>query len=404
MTTSVLVSEPACPGPRRHEEAPAPTVSALLVEQRQFDTIPRESWDRLAAANPWSTPFSEWPFQRAWWDAFGANAHEQTLVVTGTSSGDIVAIVPLMHRHEVEPTDVETHTTMRLGGELLTPVPATAKAIFFGASYHADYATILAAPENLIAVAEAVAEHLATAAQPGDEHPSPWDVVDLRRLRCGDPTADALANAFGRREMSEGWTLNVEREDVCPVVTLEPGIYFEGYLGTLGKKNRHEIRRKLRRAEAVGDIHLTDSTDPLADLDVFIDLHQRKWGDAGLFPPTPGGDASRRFVRRLFEEHGPDGSIRLAFLTIGGRRIATGIHFRTSDGYLYYNAGVDPDARDLSPGVVMIAAYIQRAIDEGCRRLDFLRGNEPYKYEWGAVDEPVQRILVRRDASRLGAD
>ena len=31
------------------------------------------------------------------------------------------------------------------------------------------------------------------------------------------------------------------------------------------------------------------------------------------------------------------------------------------------------------------------------RRFDFLRGNEPYKYEWGAVDEPIQRLLVRRD-------
>jgi CelD/BcsL family acetyltransferase involved in cellulose biosynthesis len=28
--------------------------------------------------------------------------------------------------------------------------------------------------------------------------------------------------------------------------------------------------------------------------------------------------------------------------------------------------------------------------------MDFLRGNEPYKYEWGARDEPIQRLLVRR--------
>jgi CelD/BcsL family acetyltransferase involved in cellulose biosynthesis len=108
-------------------------------------------------------------------------------------------------------------------------------------------------------------------------------------------------------------------------------------------------------------------------------------------------------VRRLFEEHGPDGPLRLAFLTVGERRIAAGIHFRTSNGFLYYNAGVDPDAKELSPGVVMIAAYIQRAIAEGCSRLDFLRGNEPYKYIWGAVDEPIQRLLVRRDESALGA-
>jgi CelD/BcsL family acetyltransferase involved in cellulose biosynthesis len=239
---------------------------------------------------------------------------------------------------------------------------------------------------------------------PDDEHPKPWDVVDLRRLRCGDPAADALATAFGRREMSAGWTLNVEREDVCPVVNLEPGIDFDGYLATLGKKSRHEIRRKLRRAEALGEVQLTDSTNPLVDLDVFIDLHQRKWGDAGLFPPTPGGAASRHFVRRLFEEHGQDGALRLAFLTVGERRIAAGVHFRTTEGLLYYNAGVDPDARDLSPGVVMVAAYVQRAIAEGCRRLDFLRGNEPYKYDWGAIDEPIQRILVRRDAPPPGAD
>ena len=319
------------------------------------------------------------------------------------ASGSTVAIVPLMHRHEVEPTDAETHTTMRHGnaGNLTTVAP-TAKAVFFGASYHADYATVLAAPDLLPAVSEAVVEYLAAKAAPDDPHPEPWDVVDLRRLRCGDPAADALAVAFGEREMSEGWTLNVEREDVCPVVHLPAGIDFDGYLAMLGKKDRHEVRRKIRRAEGHGEIRLTDSADSLGELDAFIDLHQRRWGDDGLFSPTPGGDRSRLFFRRLFEEHGPDGPLRLAFLTVGERRIAAGIHFRTADGYLYYNAGVDPDARDLSPGVIMVAAYVQRAIAEGCRRLDFLRGDEPYKYEWGATDEPIQRLLVRRDSAEEG--
>jgi CelD/BcsL family acetyltransferase involved in cellulose biosynthesis len=42
------------------------------------------------------------------------------------------------------------------------------------------------------------------------------------------------------------------------------------------------------------------------------------------------------------------------------------------------------------------------AIELGKSRFDFLRGNEPYKYEWGAVDEPIQRLLVRRDVARAG--
>ena len=47
-------------------------------------------------------------------------------------------------------------------------------------------------------------------------------------------------------------------------------------------------------------------------------------------------------------------------------------------------------------GVVLLAKFLERAIEQGCNRLDLLRGDEPYKYEWGAVDEPIQRILVRR--------
>ncbi len=39
---------------------------------------------------------------------------------------------------------------------------------------------------------------------------------------------------------------------------------------------------------------------------------------------------------------------------------------------------------------------IERALAAGVGRFDFLRGDESYKYEWGAVDEPIQRLLVRR--------
>jgi CelD/BcsL family acetyltransferase involved in cellulose biosynthesis len=280
---------------------------------------------------------------------------------------------------------------MRHGADMeLTAVSPSATGIFFGASYHADYATILTDPRDVPAVCAAMAAYLAG----GGAHR--WDVVDLRRLRCGDPVADELAAALGAREMAAGWTLNVEREDVCPVVTLPEGADIESWLGSLGKKERHEIRRKVRRAEAVGDVRLADSDDPLADLETFIDLHQKRWGDDGLFPPTRGGEQSRVLFRRMFELFGPTGPLRLAFLTVGGRRIAAGIHFETPGGYLYYNAGVDPDARGLSPGVVMTYAYVVRALASGKRRLDFLRGDEPYKYEWGAVDEPIQRLLVRR--------
>ncbi len=398
MTPSTIDAEPACPGTLTESMALPPRGAgpAFHAERRRVADIPRATWDALAARTPWATPFSGWAFQRAWWDAYGDNAHDETLIVCSDGPTEApIAIVPLMHRHEVEPGDALTHTTIRHGRTLeLTPVEPTATAVFFGASYHADYATILADPADLPVVAEAVADHLADTT---GRHP--WDVVDLRRLKCGDPASDALAAAFGAREMAEGWTLNVEREDVCPVVTLPEHADMDAYLATLGKKQRHEIRRKVRRAEGVGEVRLRDSADPLADLEAFIHLHQKRWTILGLFPDTPGGEQSRTFARRLFELNGPDGALRLTFLTVGERQVAAGIHFETEDGYLWYNAGIDPDARELSPGVLMVYSYVQRALAAGKRRIDFLRGDEPYKYDWGAVDEPIQRILVRtRDA------
>jgi CelD/BcsL family acetyltransferase involved in cellulose biosynthesis len=408
VTTRAPDAEPACPTTvASPQEQPTPNRTDLRVEACAFDAIPRAAWDALAARNPWSTPFSSWAFHRAWWDAYGANAHDQTLIVRGPGSsdavsGDAVAIVPLMHRHAVEPTDADNASKIRHADEnRITTVEPTAKVVFFGASYHADYATVLGAPDDLPGVADAVARHLADpdAGHPG--HPEPWDAIDLRRLRCGDPAGDALADAFRSRGRAEAWTVDVEREDVCPVVRLPEGGDFDAYLSGLDKKARHEIRRKLRRAEAAGELRLTRSPDPLADLETFIELHQSKWGADGLFPPTAGGDASRVFLRRLFEEVGPDGPVELSFLTAGDRRIGSGIFVEDGDRLMFYNAGIDPAAYDLSPGVVLAAEGIRSAIERGMRRFDFLRGNERYKYEWGSVDEPIQRILVRRSATAV---
>jgi CelD/BcsL family acetyltransferase involved in cellulose biosynthesis len=249
------------------------------------------------------------------------------------------------------------------------------------------------------------ADRIRPAAEGDPGHPDRWAAVDLRRLRAADPATDALATAFGAHEIAEGWTLNVEREDVCPVIRLPEHGDLDTFLSSLGKKQRHEIRRKVRRAEAAGEIDLVESTDPVAELDAFIELHQARWGERGLFPANHGGDQSRVFVRRLFELFAPNPpaaeghSVHLSFLTVGGRRIGAAIHFETPGSLLYYNAGIDPDARELSPGVVLLERLVRRAMELGKCRVDLLRGDEAYKYEWGATDEPVQRILVRRTAA-----
>src|ERR1035437_9677378 len=197
----------------------ATTGARLGAQRRPFGGIPAATWDALADSTPWASPFSRHCVLRAWWDAYGATAHDQTLVIVDEAAPEtLVGIVPLMHRHELEPGDVAARTTLRhQAGPPLRAVPESATAVFFGASYHADYPPVLAAPTDLAAVCEAAVGYLAA-----EDH-SRWDVVDLRRLRAGDPSTNALANAFESAAPGAGWVVTREQEDVCPVVTLAPG-------------------------------------------------------------------------------------------------------------------------------------------------------------------------------------
>ncbi len=308
------------------------------------------------------------------------------------------AIVPLMHRHEVEPEDLLTRTVLRErdGGKSCRSVSPDAKAIFYGASYHADYATILAAAADVPLVVEAVARAFVAApdATHGDQ---PWDVVDLRRMRSLDPVLPALQRALGKADAA--WEVIREQEDVCPVITATSGDWDE-YLAGLDKSDRHEIRRKLRRASVIGDLSIDISPPTDEVIDLFIDLHTRRFGDDGLFPAGTGGDRSRYFIHRLaeLERESEDGQLHVGVVHCGQRVVWSMLAFDDGATCFLYNAGMDPEARDVSPGVTGTAMYLKDRLEAGRRRFDFLRGDEPYKYEWGAKDEPIERLLVLRES------
>jgi hypothetical protein len=391
------------------EDVAGVEVPTLIARRVPFDAIPRDAWDRLLSVTVRATPFSRWTFHRAWWDAYGESAHQDYMVCL--RAGDaaagrnylgpafdpdtIVGIAPLMHRHEVEPDDAILRTAIRHEPRTAQrPLPDRAKAVFFAASYHADYATLLCDPADLPAVAAAVVETLA--GPPDPAHGSDdWDVVDLRRLRSDDPALPALEAAFRAVSARQNWEVTREIEEVCPVLHVVV-LDWETYLQTLSAKDRHEVRRKIRRAETAGSVEFENVSDPSSAVDDFIAIHQARWGEEGLFPHTEGGERSRRFFRRLGELEGPDGLLRIGRLRVDGRAIFMCVGFHDGDTVYYYNAGNDPHAQALSPGVVGVAYYLRHGLAEGTRVFDFLRGDEGYKYRWGAVDEPIHRLIVTR--------
>jgi CelD/BcsL family acetyltransferase involved in cellulose biosynthesis len=181
------------------------------------------------------------------------------------------------------------------------------------------------------------------------------------------------------------------------VLALAPD--WESQLAAMSRVARHELRRKLRRADRVGAVRLRRLPLEPATVARFIDLHQARWGAAGLFADTVEGERSRRFFYRLTEleaAEGPDAQLLFAEVSVGDRAISAAVAFDDGTTCYFYNAAMDPQARDLSPGVIGTAMLIRDRAAAGRQRFDFLRGDEAYKYEWGAVDEPIEQVTVRR--------
>jgi CelD/BcsL family acetyltransferase involved in cellulose biosynthesis len=90
------------------------------------------------------------------------------------------------------------------------------------------------------------------------------------------------------------------------------------------------------------------------------------------------------------------GWLQLALLWVGDARAAVSINFEHARRVWVYNSGMDPRFAAISPGRVLLGEVLRHAHDHGLSHLDFLRGDEAYKVQLGAVPRFIARATVTR--------
>ena len=158
---------------------------------------------------------------------------------------------------------------------------------------------------------------------------------------------------------------------------------FDDYLAVIGKKERHETRRKRRRFEAaLGAPRMVTFLEAGPALDRFFLLHRRSEGSKGSFMT----DQMAGMFVDLLEGEG----WRLdALYGDAPRLVAAVISYMDGSGYYLYNSAYDPDLRHTSPGVVLLSELIRLAIGKDLEVFDFLKGEEIYKFRMGARPRPL---------------
>ncbi len=218
-----------------------------------------------------------------------------------------------------------------------------------------------------------------------------WDIFDL----CNLPEVSATYRELAEMYAVAGLHVEVFQEDTAPQFSLPRR--FEEYLqNQVDKKQRHEIRRKQRRAEREADIGLLlvgEQHVLEAEVDDFIVLQRAAREDKATFM-TP---EMQRFFLAVARRTLAMRTLRLFFLTVNGEKAATMFAFEYNRRFWLYNSGYDPQAHaQLSPGWVLLAYVIEYAVAAGCAVFDFMQGNEEYKYRFGAQDYKVMRVVARR--------
>ncbi|MBS0170008.1 MAG: GNAT family N-acetyltransferase [Nitrospira sp.] len=243
------------------------------------------------------------------------------------------------------------------------------------------YLDVIAARADKRAVLACLCEYLFQASQQ-------WDIVTLAHLPAESITVDLLQEQFDRR----GKVAAIMDHTGCPIVDLATCV--AAHREALRPSLRRTLQRKRRYLEQQGTVTYSRGDDIGAALDLFRELHQKRWAARS---PQGGAFRDSRFrafhteITRAFHAQG---RLDFSFLCLDGTPLAGIYGYRHEHTYYYYLPGFDPEqAAKGSPGMLLLAHCMEQAIEEGCRRFDFLQGPAGYKMTW--ADRSTRCLSLR---------
>jgi CelD/BcsL family acetyltransferase involved in cellulose biosynthesis len=326
---------------------PANTAGTIRrVSLQDLETVWQDTGSRL----DWRCLFTLPPWLMSWWSAFGDGDAPHIVMID--RDGERIGVVPL-----------------KIQG-------ATAELV--GSPDVCDYLDIISMPGRRQDVTRLLLDHLGKSG--------------IRRLFFnGVRKAAAIWTDIIPYAQEKGWAVSCEKEEVTYEIELPDT--WQAFLQRLNGKQRHELRRKLRRLNEAGDVQfrmIAPSPGPGNELDRFIDLFTASRSDKRSFMTAQMAG----FFRSLAESFDGRRILQFGELALSGQVVAMVMCFDYRSTRYLYNSGFDPRFRQLSVGLVSKILSIRDAVEQGISCFDFLKGAEIYKQRLGGVPKDIYRCSV----------
>jgi CelD/BcsL family acetyltransferase involved in cellulose biosynthesis len=298
----------------------------------------------------WPSVFVSPHWLKVWWQVFGSGAELFLRVVWRGQA--IIGIAPLLIKEKT--------------------------AYFIGSADICDYLDFVIAPGMEKDFFNTLLDDLR---EKGINH------LNLKSLRP-DSTVLTRLTAVARESCYE---VVCSPEDVSLELDL-PSTWDE-YLAILTAKQRHEVRRKLRRLSEAGrvDYHFIADSDAVHNaMDTFLRMFAESRQDKADFLT----EQREEFFRLLADTMAAAGLLRLGVLELDTKPAAMIMCFDYNNGVYLYNSGYDTEYDYLSAGLLSKVLAIEDSIESGRQKFDFLKGAEVYKYHLGGKEIPIYRCQI----------
>ena len=334
-------------------------VERITSFERFVDT--KKDWNTLLSRSGQNSPFLTHQWFDAWWKCFGQDG-ELEILFFWDDSGSLAGIAPLM---------------------------VFDAALRFMASHEVtDYCDFISCTDKRDEFYENLLDYFQT-------NISKYSHVEFINIPKSSPTLSSLPGLAAKHE----WEYEAHESESAPILIL-PGSYDE-LMQNLGRKNRHELRRKIRKLESLGQIHIeqiTESGKFNSSIKEFISLHresnlskQEFWLKQGM----------SKFFYELIHLFALENWAELHTLHVEDRSIAALLNFPYEDTVYFYNVAFDREYSVYSPGFFLFDHAIKQAIAKGKKAVDFLRGREKYNYFFGAKESKIYSLkLIQREKKR----
>ena len=327
------------------------SVETRLIEDSSAFAQLEPFWNRLVAESVANTCHSTFEWLFTWWRHFGAD--RRLLLLVAYEHDMPVGLAPLyVGNGTTEPRDLH----------------------FLGQGL-SDYADIIAPRERPDILKELVAAVLMRRQL--------WDGIDLEEISAESPSRGFLDGVREAGSVPAVWQTTVR----CPYLPIEGS--WEAFYAGMGKGFRHEVRNKLNRWNNLNRSRRNGLELRYVDRrgvdSVFVDevvalSDERQSADGHRSPFLNHPD--QEFLREVLPLMGQRNQLRVGELRCGDALLAFMLAYHWQGVVYTWNTQYDPAYAEYSLGRIALVSLAEQSFREGCHELDFMRGEEPYKFQW----------------------